>query len=181
MIETERLILRQYREADRAPFRAMLADPEVMHDYPAPYSAEEADAYFERRRSQIDEFGFGKWAVERRADQLFLGFVGVSWAYPGLPVAPALEIGWRMARVAWGAGYATEAARASLSDAFARTGEAKVIAFTAPTNERSLAVMRRLGFRRDASRDFTYETGLPAVVYAMARADWPAQALRELA
>ena len=104
MIETARLILRPYREADRAPFRAMMADPDVMHDYPAPFSAEEADAYFERRRGQIAAHGFGKWAIERRADGDFLGFVGVSEAYPTLPVAPSPEIGWRLVRGAWAKG-----------------------------------------------------------------------------
>jgi len=176
MIETARLILRQYCDADRAPFRAMMADPEVMHDYPAPFSAEEADAYFERRRGQIAAHGFGKWAIERRADGAFLGFVGVSEAYPELPVAPALEIGWRLVKGAWGEGYASEAARAALIDAFERTGAAEIIAFTLTTNERSLSVMRRLAMSRDPARDFVFETGLPAVVFVTRRAAWVAAA-----
>ena len=170
MIVTARLILRQYREADRAPFRAMMADPDVMHDYPAPFSAEEADAYFERRRGQIAANGFGKWAIERRSDGALLGFVGVSEAYPTLPVAPALEIGWRLARASWAQGYASEGARAALADVFERTGAAEIIAFTLPTNARSLAVMHRLGLERDAARDFVFETGLPAVVFVARRA-----------
>jgi len=172
MIETPRLILRQYREADRAAFRAMVADPEVMHDYGAPMGQDEADAFFERRRAQIETDRFGKWAVERRSDGVFLGFVGVSLVYPGLPIAPGLEIGWRLARAAWGFGYAAEAARASMTDTFERTGATEILSFTQPHNDRSLAVMRRLGFRRDAARDFTYETGLPAVLYAMAKSNW---------
>jgi RimJ/RimL family protein N-acetyltransferase len=173
MIETARLILRPYREADRAPFHAMVADPEVMHDS-APMTPAEADVFFARRRDQIENDGFGKWAIERRADGGFLGFAGVSHAYHGLPIAPALEVGWRLARHAWRHGYAAEAARASITDTFQRTGAAEILSFTLPTNTRSLAVMQRLGFRRDAARDFTYETGLPAVVYAMARTDWNA-------
>jgi RimJ/RimL family protein N-acetyltransferase len=172
VIETARLILRQYREEDRAPFRAMMADPDVMHDWPAPFTEAEADQYLERRRGQITMTGFGKWAVERRSDAAFLGFVGASEAYAALPVAPALEVGWRLARHAWGAGYATEAARAALIDVFARTDATEVISFTSPTNDRSLAVMRRLGLERDQTRDFLYETGLPAVVFAARRRAW---------
>jgi RimJ/RimL family protein N-acetyltransferase len=176
MIETARLILRQYRDGDRAPFRAMMADPDVMHDYPAPFTTEEADAYFERRRGQIAAHGFGKWAIERRADGDFLGFVGVSEAYPTLPVAPSLEIGWRLVRGAWGQGYASEAARAALTDAFERTGAERILAFTLATNQRSLAVMHRLGLERDAGRDFVFETGLPAAVYVARRGLWTAAA-----
>jgi RimJ/RimL family protein N-acetyltransferase len=175
MIETPRLILRQYQEADRPALRAMMADPEVMHDS-EPMTAEEADTFFERRRSQIETDGFGKWAVERRSDGAFLGLTGVSKAYHGLPIAPALDAGWRLARAAWGFGYAAEAARAAIGHTFQLTGAAEILAFTLPTNQRSLAVMQRLGFRRDAARDFTYETGLPAVLYAMAKSDWVAVA-----
>lgn len=172
MIETARLILRQFREADRAPFRVMMADPVVMHDYPAPFSTEAADAYFERRRGQIAAHGFGKWAVERREDGAFVGFVGPSEIHPSLPLASGLEMGWRLVRAAWGQGYATEAARASLIDGFRRTGAEAIIAFTQLTNARSLAVMDRLGLERDAGRDFVFETGVPAVVYVARRAAW---------
>jgi RimJ/RimL family protein N-acetyltransferase len=175
MIETARLILRQYQEADRAALRAMLADPEVMHDS-EPMTLDEADTFFERRRSQIETDGFGKWALERRSDGAFLGMTGVSRAWPGLPISPALDAGWRLDRAAWGFGYAAEAARAAITHTFQLTDAAEILAFTAPTNQRSLAVMLRLGFRRDAARDFTYETGLPAVLYAMAKRDWAAVA-----
>jgi RimJ/RimL family protein N-acetyltransferase len=171
MIETPRLILRQYREADRPALRAMLADPEVMHDS-EPMTAEEADTFYKRRHGQIESDGFGKWAVERRADGAFLGLTGVSKAWPGLPIAPALDVGWRLIRSAWGAGYASEAARAAIVWTFERTGATEILSFTLPTNERSLAVMRRLGLVRDETRDFRYETGLPAVVYAARREDW---------
>ncbi|HEX3407224.1 MAG TPA: GNAT family N-acetyltransferase [Caulobacteraceae bacterium] len=169
MIETARLILSAWTEAERAPFVAMCADPEVMHDYPAPEDAVTASARFDRYAAALARDGFGKWALRRRDDGAFLGFCGVSPIWGTLLPAPGLEIGWRMVRAAWGRGYATEAARASLADIFARTDADEVISFTLPTNTRSLAVMARLGLTRDASRDFVYETGLPAVVFVASR------------
>ena len=169
MIETARLTLSPLSEAERAPFVAMCGDPEVMHDYPAPDDEAAAHARFDRYAERHARDGFGKWALRRKDDGAFLGLCGVSPIWGTLPPAPGLEIGWRMVRAAWGHGYATEAARASLADIFARTDAAEVISFTLPTNTRSLAVMARLGLTRDASRDFLYETGLPAVVFVAPR------------
>ncbi len=169
MIETARLTLSAWTEAERAPFVAMCADPEVMHDYPAPEDAATAGARFDRYIAAQARDGFGKWAVRRKADGAFLGWCGVSPIWPTLKPAPGLEIGWRVVRAAWGHGYASEAARAALADIFARTDAAEVISFTLPTNTRSMAVMARLGLTRDAARDFTYETGKPAVVFVAPR------------
>jgi RimJ/RimL family protein N-acetyltransferase len=169
MPQTARLRLEAWTEAERAPFVAMCADPEVMHDYPAPDDDAAANARFDRYAAAMRRDGFGKWALRRKDDGAFLGFCGVSPIWPTLACAPGLEIGWRMVRTAWGHGYATEAARAALADVFARTDAAEVISFTLPTNARSLAVMARLGLDRDARRDFLYETGNPAVVFAAPR------------
>ena len=71
-------------------------------------------------------------------------------------MATAIEIGWRLARAAWGGGYATEAARALLTHGFEELGLTEIIAFTADTNLRSQAVMERLGMARDEARDFDH-------------------------
>ena len=174
MIETARLTLSAWTEAERVPFVAMCADPEVMHDYPAPEDAAAANGRFDRYALAMARDGFGKWAMRRKDDGAFIGMCGVSPIFPTLPPAPGLEIGWRMARAAWGHGYATEAALAALADIFARTDADEVISFTLPTNMRSLAVMARLGLTRDASRDFAYETDLPAVVFVAPRSRYAA-------
>ncbi len=70
------------------------------------------------------------------------------------PLGAHLDIGWRLVRSAWGQGYATEAARAALKDARVRLGLSEVIAYTALENLRSQVVMKRLGLRREPSRDF---------------------------
>ncbi len=174
MIETERLILSPWTEAERAPFVAMSADPEVMHDYPEPWDEPRADERFDRHVASFAKDGFGKWSLRRKADGVWLGYCGISPVWPTLPPAPGLEIGWRMASAAWGHGYATEAARAALADIFARTAAAEVLSYTIRTNDRSLAVMRRLGLAREPERDFVYETGIPALVHVAYRADWVA-------
>jgi RimJ/RimL family protein N-acetyltransferase len=172
MIETARLTLSAWTEAERAPFARMCADAEVMHDYPAPFTEAEAHERFARHMAAFARDGFGKWALRRTSDGEYLGICGVSPIWPTLPPAPGLEIGWRLVRSAWGFGYASEAARAVLVDAFDRTNAAEILTYTLPTNTRSQAVMRRLGLDRDAGRDFHYETGLPAVVFVASREAW---------
>lgn len=171
MILTERLTLQPLAETDRDAHAAMMADPEVMHDYPAPMGRAEADQRFDRHMAAFARDGFGKWTLRRRADGAYLGFTGVSPIWPDLPPAPGLEIGWRLVRAAWGEGYASEAARAALRDIFQRTAAMEVIAYTSPTNERSQAVMRRLGLRREPARDFAQPHDR-SVVYVADRALW---------
>lgn len=155
MIETPRLILRGWREADFEPFAALNADPEVMRHFPATMTREDSDALARAIQRHIDEHGFGLWAVERRQDGVFLGFTGLGRLRPENPLAPGVEIGWRMARHAWGAGYASEAARAALAFGFEQ-GLAEIVSFTATENERSQAVMRRIGMTRAPERDFDH-------------------------
>lgn len=156
MIATDRLILRQWREEDRAPWRAMNADPEVMAHFPAPLSADEADAQMERCRAAIDREGAGFWAVERRADGQFLGFIGLNCIGWDIPVKGMWEVGWRLARHAWGQGYATEGARAALAHGFAVMRLPAIIAYTASTNLPSMAVMQRIGMVPLPALDFDH-------------------------
>jgi RimJ/RimL family protein N-acetyltransferase len=102
------------------------------------------------------EHDFSRWAVETHAGD-FLGYAGIMTSGPDHPLGLHVQIGWRLMRRAWGFGYATEAARASLTDAFDRVGLESVIAYTSPDNLRSQAVMSRLQMRRDPSRDFTVD------------------------
>ncbi len=151
--ETERLRLRQWTDGDRAPFAAMNADSRVMEHFPAPLAREESDALVERSRAAIALRGWGLWALERKADGLFLGFVGLTVVRDMFAFAPAVEVGWRLSPAGWGRGYATEAARAALDVAFDTLELPEVVSYTASTNERSLAVMRRLAMREDAPFD----------------------------
>jgi RimJ/RimL family protein N-acetyltransferase len=154
IINTPRLRLRCWEQADRDAFAAMHADPEVMQDYGGPISRRESDAKLDRYAAIFQQHGFCRWAIESRDDAL-LGYAGIMPSRPDHPIGSHIEIGWRLMRHRWGYGYATEAARAALNDAFTRFGMLEVIAYTAADNLRSQAVMTRLQMQRDPSRDFT--------------------------
>ncbi|MEQ8620545.1 MAG: GNAT family N-acetyltransferase [Thalassobaculaceae bacterium] len=181
-IETERLILRPWRESDLAPFAALNADPEVMEFFPETLGRAQSDALAQRVGERIEAEGFGFFAVEVKGGPGFIGMVGPS--VPGygaeLPCGPCTEVGWRLSRAAWGKGYASEAAAASLAFAFDVLDRDEVVAFTAVQNERSQAVMRRIGMTRDESGDFDHPL-LPEghrllrhVLYRISRARWKA-------
>src|SRR5437899_1178856 len=114
-IRTERLLLRRWRESDREPFAALNADPVVMEHFPARLTRAESDALIDRIEAGFDEHGYGLWAVELTPTGEFTGFVGLAWATFPAPFTPALETGWRLAQTFWGAGIASEAARAAVS------------------------------------------------------------------
>lgn len=176
--QTERLLLRQWREQDRAPFALMNADPQVMEFFPALLSRAESDAGIDRQIAHIEKYGWGFWALERREDRRFMGFVGIKHVTGEMPFAPAVEIGWRLAPPFWGRGYATEAARASLGVAFAKLGLDEVVSFAVVANLRSRAVMEKLGMKEDANT-FLHPM-LPAghplqehCLYRLRRENWP--------
>lgn len=162
---TERLVLRGFTDADREPFAAMNADPRVMEQYPASLSRAASDAFVDRIDATWAGQGFGLWALEHRASAAFIGYTGL-WPIPDdVPVrdrrTPCVEVGWRLARQAWGCGYATEAGREALRFGFDVLGLGEVVSFTATANLRSQAVMQRLGMVRDVQGDFAHPA-LPA-------------------
>lgn len=158
MIETARVRLRPWRELDRAPLAAMHSDAEVMADYGGPLTRVGSDAKFERYAAAFESHGFCRWLLET-LDGEFLGYVGVMPIWPTHPVAPGVEVGWCLERSAWGAGYASEGARAALHDGFQRHGWNEVLSYTSPDNLRSQAVMARLGLERAPEQDFTARYG----------------------
>ena len=152
-LTTARLRLRPWRESDLAPFAAMNADPLVMEHFAAPLTREESDAYARRMMAAIEGRGWGNWALEEIGGEPFVGFAGLSAPSFEAHFTPCTEIGWRLVRSAWGRGYATQAARAALAFGFGELGLAEIVSFTALANTRSIAVMERLGMRRDGEFD----------------------------
>ena len=153
---TSRLILRHWREEDRQPWAELGADPEVMQHFPKTLTREESDAFVDGVGAALEERGWGLWSVEERETGRFLGFTGLNVPHFEARFTPAVEIGWRLRRDAWGSGFATEAARGVLTVAFDDLELPEVVSFTAVPNERSQAVMRRLGMTHDPAEDFDH-------------------------
>ncbi|WP_438864427.1 GNAT family N-acetyltransferase [Neptunicella sp.] len=147
MLETDRLILRQWQASDRQPFADLNADPDVTEFFPAPFSATQSDEGIQRYQDGISQRGWGFWAVERKQQGDFIGFVGMQPIPDILPVEPGVEIGWRLAKHSWRQGYASEAAKACLQFAFVKLDLPQIFSFTAVANAPSQAVMHKIGMR----------------------------------
>ncbi|MGW3401990.1 GNAT family N-acetyltransferase [Streptomyces zhihengii] len=150
---TARLVLRHWRDCDLAPWAAMNADPAVRENLGALLTREQSDASVARFRADFDRRGYGWWAVEVQDTGEFVGFAGLDDTEDAMPLT-GVEIGWRLARPAWGRGYATEAARAVLAHGFGALGLAGIFAVTTAGNLRSQAVMHRIGMVREPAGDF---------------------------
>ena len=179
ILATQRLLLAPWTDRDLAPFAALNADPEVMRYFPKALTTEESNALVDRLRGMWTDHGYGFAAVRRREDDAFIGMVGVQKVLnPAYPFAPAVEVGWRLAKAFWRQGYASEAARAALAHGFDGLGLAEIVAFTAVPNLPSQAVMTCLGMTRDPADDFLHpllpeEHPLrPHVLYRLKRSDF---------
>jgi RimJ/RimL family protein N-acetyltransferase len=156
VLRTERLVMRGWLPADRAAFAEMNADPRVMEHFAGTMPPAQSDAHADRIGEHFAEHGFGLWAVEVPGEAGFIGFVGLAVPRFEAHFTPAVEVGWRLAAEWWGRGYATEAAREALRFGFEEAGLAEIVSFTVPANERSRAVMRRIGMTHDPADDFDH-------------------------
>lgn len=160
VIKTPRLTLRRWQETDRQPFAALNADPVVMKYFPECLTRQQSDSLIEEIEAGLEQRGYGLWALQVEATGEFIGFTGLEVPMFNASFTPAVEVGWRLARPAWGKGYATEAARASLAFGFEVAELVEIVSFTAAPNMRSRAVMDRIGMIHSPDDDFDYP-GLP--------------------
>ena len=178
MLKTERLILREWSEADREPFARMNADSRVMEYLGEPMSRDRSDEVADRIEAHFQAHGFGLCAVELAESGEFIGFIGLAVPTFEAAFTPCVEIGWRLAAEYWGAGLATEGAREIVRYAFEELGLAELVSLTAIRNERSRRVMAKLGMTHDAAENFDHPK-LPAghplrrhVLYRLTREKW---------
>jgi RimJ/RimL family protein N-acetyltransferase len=160
MIETERLILRSWRDEDREPFARMNADPRVMEFFVSTMTPAETDALIARYREHWRTRGYGMCAVDRKlaagGGREFIGYIGLARVRYEIDFTPVVEVGWRLAPHVWGQGLATEGARAALAYGFDTLGLDEIVAFTATTNVRSRHVMDKIGMTHDPRDDFDH-------------------------
>ncbi len=177
-LQTERLLLRRWREDDLVPFAAMCADPAVMEHFPATHTTEQSAALMLRIEEGFERDGYGAWAVEVPGEAAFIGFIGLFRIDAAMPFAPGVEIGWRLSRPWWGRGLAHEGACAAVRFGFEALELPALLAYTAERNSRSRRLMERLAMDRDPAEDFDHPgiaTGHPLtrhVVYRLDAASW---------
>jgi RimJ/RimL family protein N-acetyltransferase len=169
VLETERLRLRPFRAEDLDAYAALCADPEVMRYVGDRGALSREDAW--RQMAMLAGHwqlrGFGMWAVEERSTGAFVGRVGLH--YP--EGWPDREVAWALARAYWGRGYAFEAARAALDEAFGRLGWSRAISLIDPANARSVRLAERLGELPEGEATVR---GHRVSVYALPRSAWRA-------
>ena len=146
-IETERLILRHWKDTDLDPFISMNADTTVMRFYQDTLSAEETRAFFNSIKQELSEYGYGLYAVEEKKSGHFIGYIGFHWAGFDMDFCPCIEIGWRLDKPYWNKGYATEGAAACLKYGFESLSFNEVVSFTSIENIASQRVMQKIGMR----------------------------------
>jgi ribosomal-protein-alanine N-acetyltransferase len=160
-LKTDRLILRGWRDADLPAFAAMNDDPVVMEYMPKRLSYEESRQRGEQLRDKLVPPGLRHWIIEAPGVASLVGIIGLGHPPFEAAFTPCVEIGWRLARPYWGAGYATEAARGVMRHGFGTCALEEIVAFTTRSNSRSRTLMERLGMRRDEASDFDHPN-LPA-------------------
>jgi RimJ/RimL family protein N-acetyltransferase len=156
MIETDRLLLRRWTEADRAPFFRLNSDAKVMEFMPKPLSRPESDLLVDRIEDHFRKHSFGLYALELRQDHSFVGFLGLAIPAFAAHFTPCVEIGWRLSANHWGKGLATEAARAVVRHAFEQLKLDALVSFTTPANIRSRRVMEKIGMVHNPAEDFDH-------------------------
>ena len=156
ILETERLILREWLPEDATPFAKMNSDPAVMEYFPKKLSMSETEAMILKLQDEQSRNGMTFWATELKSTGEFIGFVGIRRFDDSLPFGPGTEIGWRLKKSVWGIGLATEGALACLNYGFTRFRIDEIVAFTAIQNTRSMRVMEKIGMKRDPHGDFDH-------------------------
>lgn len=165
-VQTSRLLLRGFRADDLDACAAMDADPEVMRYMGGVVDRDQSWRSMSVHVGHWVLNGFGTWAVERKADGVLIGRIGL-WRPEGWP---GVEVGWKLARDAWGKGYATEAATASMEWGWEALDISTLISLIHPQNDASMRVAERLGMRRAGHHAIN---GQRAVVFAVERPDTP--------
>jgi RimJ/RimL family protein N-acetyltransferase len=179
ILETERLLLRTWDDADVDPYMNHLNTPAVLRWLGPPISRDAFVSVIAQTNAAQAELGHCFWAVERRADRALIGFCGLKRVdASGTDLTGEYEIGWRLREDAWGKGFAREAATASLRRAFEVHDAPRVVAFTLAGNRASWGLMERLGMNRREDLDFDdpdYGPDLnPTIVYVLEKDQWTA-------
>lgn len=156
MLETKRLILRNWREEDRSFLFSMARDPEIRQFFPSILDARQSDILFDKFCSHFAAYGFGYWVACLKNTQEPIGYMGLLHVDFAAHFTPAIEIGWSLVRSYWNKGYATEGAKGILKYGFTNLHLQEIVSFCSKENERSRKVMEKIGMHTDKQEDFIH-------------------------
>src|ERR1041385_6289615 len=166
-LESERLVLRWFREEDFPSYVEIASDPEVMKHIGGTQTQLEAWRAMAAHIGHWYFFGYGVFAVEEKSSGKMIGRIG----FMNPPGWPAFELGWTLRRESWGKGYATEGARRALEYAFTELDRDHVISCIAPTNVNSIKVAERLGETVEGQTELL---GKQVLIYGISHDKWKA-------
>lgn len=145
LFQSNRLGFRKWKPSDLEDFVKLNADPEVMEHFPKTLTKIESELLMEKINAHWVEYGFTYYAVEILASGEWIGMLGLAYQKYSTDYTPAIDIGWRLKKSAWGKGYATEGAKNCLTHAFDDLGIHQLISVCPTTNLRSERVMQKIG------------------------------------
>jgi len=178
MIETERLILRKWREEDIEPFTKINQDPKVTEFLRGSMDFAAAKLFIQDANEAIEKYNFGLWAATLNETKQLIGYIGLNIPKFEAHFTPCVEIGWRLGFKFWGKGYAPEGAKACLEYGFNKIGLDEIISFTAVGNAKSIRVMEKIRMKRDGNGNFKHpqlSENHPLsehVLYRIKKSDW---------
>lgn len=156
VIETDRLILRTWKKEDADAYWRINQDPKVIEFLLGSMTKEQVELFMQNCNKGFEERQFCLFAVELKASNEMIGFIGLSIPQWDAPFMPAVEVGWRLGSQYWGKGYATEGAKAVLDYGFHTIGLTEIVSFTTASNLPSIRVMQKIGMKRDIKDDFAH-------------------------
>lgn len=167
ILETNRLILREFCPSDADQLARVLSDPETMRFYPAPYNRTGVEEWIARNITRYAEDGFGLWAMILKSSEELIGDCGLT--VQSVDGVDEIEIGYHVRGDLWGQGLATEAARASRDYGFERLPADRLISLIRTENRSSCRVAEKNGMTvwKEMNRH-----NLRHFVYAIRRQDW---------
>lgn len=145
IFKSSRLGFRNWRSEDLEEFASMNNDLDVMEYFPKPLSKNESEKLMKRMQVHYEKNGYTYFATERLDTGELIGFVGLSYQEYKTEFTPAIDIGWRLKKDAWGRGYATEGARRCLTLGFNELGLEKIVSTCTVGNNKSEHVMKKIG------------------------------------
>lgn len=154
IIETERLVLRTWKQDDADAYFQINQDPKVIEFLPGSLTMKQVNDFIPAVNSHGNKHGYTLWAVELKETGELMGFIGLNYTDWESHFTPAVEVGWRLGSQYWGRGFATEGAEASLDYGFKQCDLKEIVSFTVPANIRSIRVMEKIGLKRDLASDF---------------------------